>query len=209
MQNQLIKCTILIGLIIFLIPSGCARSPQSRFYLLQPISLPADIKSTLPGQKEIGITIGPIIVPKYLDRPQIVTQNSAQEIKLAEFERWAEPLKDNISRVLAENLATLLNTDRITIFPRTNSSSINFRVIIEILSFTGELRGNAYLKARWTLWENSERNDKELMTKIANFTQPTAGTEYKDFIFAQSQNLSQLSEEIAQAIKNFAAAYNY
>ena len=57
------------------------------------------------------IGVGPITVPKYLDRPQIVTRSGRNQLALGEFDRWAEPLQDNVLRVLAENLAFLIPTD--------------------------------------------------------------------------------------------------
>ena len=65
------------------------------------------------GQRASTIGVFPVAMPDYLDRPQVVTRVSENEIKLDEFNRWAEPLKENFYTVLVENLSTLLSNEKI------------------------------------------------------------------------------------------------
>jgi uncharacterized lipoprotein YmbA len=58
----------------------------------------------------MSIGINPIVVPAYLDRPQIVTRIGANELEMAKFHCWAEPMEDSLGRVLAEDLSNLLFT---------------------------------------------------------------------------------------------------
>ena len=71
----------------------------------------------------IALEVGPVTLPGYLDRPQIVTRKGRDEIEPAEFDLWPEPLKSSVSRTLGENLATLLRTDRVAIFPSRGPGS--------------------------------------------------------------------------------------
>ena len=89
--------------------SACAgKSASSKFYVLSPLP-----QSKLSAAEGTTIGVFPVAMPDYLDRPQIVTRVSENEIKLDEFSRWAEPLKENFYSVLVENLSTLLNTAKI------------------------------------------------------------------------------------------------
>jgi uncharacterized lipoprotein YmbA len=63
------------------------------------------------------IGIGPVTLPKYLDRPQIVTFTSPYALNVVEFDRWAEPLESTFVRVLAENLALLLPRAHVVVSP--------------------------------------------------------------------------------------------
>ena len=54
--------------------------------------------------EQIVIGIRPIDFPKYLDRQQIVSRTNGHRLKLAEFDRWAEPLGWSFARALAENV---------------------------------------------------------------------------------------------------------
>ena len=61
--------------------------------------------------------IGPIKFPGYLDRQEIVVRSAQNRLMFLSTDRWAEPLQENFSRVLSENLALLLDTDLIIIYP--------------------------------------------------------------------------------------------
>ncbi|HEX5606452.1 MAG TPA: PqiC family protein, partial [Candidatus Binatia bacterium] len=65
----------------------------------------------------LSLGIGPIKIPRYLDREQLVTRISQNRFAIAENDRWAEPLEENFSRVLSENLSILLQIDRVAAFP--------------------------------------------------------------------------------------------
>src|SRR5512145_1644163 len=86
-----------------LLLGGCASQP-SRFYLLSAMPDNITASPAMSNQQAPTIGVGPITLPRYVDRPQIVTRTGPYEIKLAEFDRWAEGLDANFSRVLAENL---------------------------------------------------------------------------------------------------------
>jgi uncharacterized lipoprotein YmbA len=81
--------------------------------------------------------VGPITLPKYLDRPQIVTRSGRNPLTLAEFDRWAKPLQDNVSRVLAENLARHIPTDHILLHPWPRSAPVDYQVAVEHLRWGG------------------------------------------------------------------------
>jgi uncharacterized protein len=91
---------------------ACASTP-SRFYMLNTLAPSEGISSASQAEQGPVVGVGPITFPKYLERPQIVSRASRHQLALGEFDRWAEPLQDNFSRVLAENLSLLIPTDHI------------------------------------------------------------------------------------------------
>jgi uncharacterized lipoprotein YmbA len=107
--------------ICLLITVGCGTTDPARFYTLSPLAIPGT-EAEAAGQG-VAIGVGPIKLPEHLDRPQIVTRTSRNELKLAEFDRWAGSLADDFSRVLAENLSILLSTDRVSVYPVSMGSS--------------------------------------------------------------------------------------
>jgi len=120
---------------------GCPSTQPSKFYVLTPISFPEQQGDILSGPHALAIGIGPIEIPDYLDRPQSVKRRSLQELDLAEFHKWAEPLNENVSHVLAENLSALLSTDRIEEYPWRSSISVDYQVIVDVLQFDGTRGG--------------------------------------------------------------------
>ena len=90
--------------------SGCATSPTSRFYQLSAVSgRTAEKQDSSRGN--LIVVIGPIRIPDYLDRPQIVTRSGKNELHLSEFNRWAGPLDSDIVRVIVEDVSAQLPPD--------------------------------------------------------------------------------------------------
>jgi hypothetical protein len=182
---------------------GClGRSQPPRFYLMTPISsIPAE--GTAAGIKEgLRIGVGPIFIPEYVDRAQIVTRLSSHELALAEFNQWSEPLKESIPRILGENLSSLLSTDYIYMYPWLGSIPIDYQIWMDITRLDAELEGTAVLTARWRLLPGDSK--EILLVKYSTITQPTGGADYADLVAAESKALAQLSREIAAAITSLA-----
>jgi len=202
MRNRLFSC--FIGLTLgasLLMPCGCGTgtTAPSRFYVLSATSHPSEQSRVPTAERCLAIGIGPVEVAQYLDRPQIVTRLSPNELKLGEFDKWAEPLKDTVSRVLAENLSNLLCTDPIAVFPWRGATRIDYRVEVEVLLLDGKLGGNASLLARWAIFDE-ERRDM-LLNGTSRIDEPTDGPDYKALVSAQSRALGALSKEIAEGIR--------
>jgi len=195
--NHWIAATI-VGL-SFSAQIGCSNSKPSRFYLLSALS---PVESAREGQG-MSLGIGPIEFPKYLDRPQIVTRGIGNQIYIGEFDRWAEPLKQNFVRVLAENLAELLSTDNVVQHPWKHSAQIDYRVLITVNRFDATVGGDTVLHVRWSV---SDADGKTLVpSRTARIEESPASAGYEAIVQAGSQAVEQLSRQIAteiQAIKS-------
>ena len=179
---------------------GCPSTQPSRFYVLTPISFPAEQGDILSGHYALAIGIGPIEIPDYLDRPQIVRRRSPHELELAEFHKWAEPLKGNISSVLAENLSGLLSTDQIYLFPWKGSVKLTYQVLVRITRFDTSPEGDALLDALWEIRVHNERD--VLAVRRSHFHALPSEQGYEGMVSAMSQNLEDLSRAIATTIQS-------
>jgi len=195
--NILRVCFLVISACV--VASGCGGSQPSRFYLIHSVTA-GDI---LPGQTacrpDLSLGIGPVSLPEYLDRPQIVTRTSRNQLVLAEFDRWAEPLSDSFTRVLAENLSTMLGTDRVFIYPWPRSTEMDCQVAVEVSHFEGFPEGRALLSAWWTIYGDNGKT--VLMRKQSEIAEPVGSGSHEDLVAAQSRVLAAFSREIALAIK--------
>ncbi len=105
------KTSVLVGpvaLTFIVVTGGCGTSAPSRYYMLKPAgNIPVHTihHEHLQGLK---VVVAPAIIPKHLDRPVLVAFSGEHELVYSEFERWAEPLADNVTRVLIGNLDQLL-----------------------------------------------------------------------------------------------------
>jgi uncharacterized lipoprotein YmbA len=179
---------------------GCASSTKpSKFYVLSAIPQSETATQTTTDNVDMLIGIGPITLPAYLNRSQIVTRTSENELNLAEFHLWAEPLKDNISRVLMESLSGMLNTNQIAIYPWRTSSRIAYQVTLDVIRFDVGFDGNAMLNVYWTIFGKDGK--EALLTKKSVFSASEGSKNYKAIVAAQSLTLIEFSREIASTIK--------
>ena len=148
------------------------------------------------------LEIGPVEIPEYLERPQIVTRTGENEFYLTEFNQWAESLKYSISQILTENLSILLSTDRVFIYPGSGAEKTDYQVGVEIIRFDGIPGGEVVLNARWSVFGGDEM--KLLDKRRSRFTRPTNGKDYQALASAKSTILADFSREIAEAIKAIA-----
>lgn len=188
----------LLGLSL-LILAGCARTLPAQFYVLSPMAgtvLKESIRRDITG---FTLEIGPVEIPEYLDRPQIVTRANEHELRLAEFNKWAEPLQENISRVLTENLTNLLHTDSFIVRPWRGSQSIDYRLTLNVIGFEGSLTDTVSLSARWNIYGTGGK--KLLLRKKSSYTEPVASPDYEALISAQSAALAALCRDIAGEIR--------
>ena len=196
------RCTCRLWILLSVLMMGCAGTAPTHFYVMTALPHSERIPA-LPGDKRnLAIGVGPVELPAYLDRPQIVTRLGATTLDLSEFHRWAEPLKDNIPRILAENLSNLLATDYIATYPWPRSTSIAYQVRVDLIHFEGTFGEQSVLKARWYILD--AKRDQELMRSTSNISVPAETTDYATMVTAMSQTLETLSRDIAVALRALA-----
>ena len=184
---------------IALLLSGCGTTKPSRFYTLNPISETESVATASTDAEYGTIGVGPVNLPQYLDRPQIVTRVSPNRFEIAEFDRWGGALKDDFTRTLAENLARLMPAERIATHPWRRAASIDYQIPLEIVRFDGERGKDLVLNVDWQILANG--GDTQLISKRSSFEETVAGTSYDDMVAAQSRALGRLAREIAETLK--------
>jgi uncharacterized protein len=181
-----------------LIVGGCASQP-SRFYLLSAVPNTEMASLEMSGQQGPTIGVGPVTLPRYVDRPQIVTRTSPYELKVAEFDRWAEALDTNFTRVLAENLSILLPTARVVMSPWPRAIPIDYQVTVDVTHFLSQVGGDSLLIADWTLFKGEGQD--ALTSGRSRFSASPGGQDYAAIVAAMSQTVASLSREIATAVR--------
>lgn len=199
-QSRLICRPFLVLSILALVVSSCSlgrQSPPTRLYVLTalPRAEGGQGASATPG---IAIGVGPVELPQYVNRPQIVTGESGNEIQQAGFEQWAEPLEPNFARVLAENLSILLATDRVAVFPWKGPVPLDYQVVVEVTQFLGHTKGSVSLVALWRVLGKDGR--EALVSRQSSFTESTGAQDYGALAAAMSRTVASLSREVATVI---------
>jgi uncharacterized lipoprotein YmbA len=155
-------------------------------------------RDTVARRDGPALGIGPVKLPAYLDRSEVVTRSSPNALRVAEFNRWAEPLEDNFTRVVAMNLGVLAATDSVSVYPWPRSVSVDYQVSVEVDRFDAGANNQVVLIARWqVLAGDGGRIVRSGRTVV---TEPIASTDYEVLAGAMSAAAATLSREIAAAI---------
>jgi uncharacterized lipoprotein YmbA len=188
-MRRLVALTISCALVI--LAAGCASTP-SRFYTLSAATGPAATSS------DLSVVVGPVSVPAEVDRPEIVVTTGPNQVRLEEFNRWASPLQNNISRAVAENLVAMLGTPHVTLSPQTLSADADYRVAIEVQSFKSTPGEAAALDAVWTVSRTKDGKSQTGRTTVREAVQEKG---YDALAAAHSRAVARLSQDIADAVQ--------
>ena len=197
-------------------PSGCGKSTLLKCMI--GLKAPAKGRIVLEGEsfwdtepearEGIAIGIGPVELPGYLDRPQVVTRSSANKLELAEFDHWGGRLKDDFTRVLAEHLSSALSTDRVSVHPWRASVPVDYQVTIRVTAFENDRVDDSLLDVRWNV---IDANTKKVLAMARSSYREKVGPEgggpegitgYEAVAAAMSRNVADLGRDIAAKIKS-------
>jgi uncharacterized lipoprotein YmbA len=188
--------------LISLILAGCAGSPSSKFYQLSSLQNSGTLvtRDTALDHSQI-IAIGPVRIPDYLDRPQIVTRSGKNELQLSEFDRWAGPIESDVNRVLVEDISSLLSIEHFSVvrwIPYLESQlPASYRVHVLVDRFEGTLGNSVLLTAQWSVFAG---NGSFLVRKESRISGQMQGSSYAALVAAMSDALAKLSRDIAEGI---------
>ena len=174
--------------------AGCA-APPSHFYILSPTATPTATPATVA---EVSVVVGPVSIPTLVDVPQIVVSASPNEVSLDEFNRWASPLQNNISRVVAEDLVAMLGTPHVSQFQQSLNVNADYRVAIEVQVFESAPGEAATLNAAWIV---RRTKDGKAQTGRTTVREPTLDKGYAALAAAHSRALARLSQDVADAVR--------
>lgn len=184
---------LLIACLLAAALSGCfGHSQPIDFYTLAPLPRTSGGTGAAPGTI---IAVYPAVIPASIDRPQIVTRTDENQIVLSEFNRWGGTLKDEISRVLVENLGILLADRRASVMTDNLALDPTYLVAVTFNRFDGRLGDSVWLNAAWTV--RDQKGKKTLAVKTSILQEKISGPGYVELVAAQSRALGTLSREIA------------
>lgn len=194
--------------------AGCAQQSQpASFYMLSyedGAGQPAPATTTREG---IALGVGPVELPDYLDRPQLVRRASSNRLEIEEFDRWAGPLQENVTAVLVEVLSAELQTDRITAHPWRAPLQVEYQAVVDVMRFDTDAAGRSVLEARWSIVDaprqrvvatarSTFRQDIAAASDAAASDAAAPAVDYDAIAAAMSRNVVALGRAIAERIRS-------
>lgn len=181
--------TVLAALSLLL--AACGSTPQSTYYLLSPMA------GNSPGSTEPSLVVGPVTTPEYLQRNNLVLHNGQHQLTIEQYARWAEPLDRGMNRIIAVNLAQLLNTQAVHSFPLQRGGEATYGVELNVAQLSVK-SGQARLVTHWILTDRIEQS--VLVQRISDLSASAPDTNGSTIARVYSDLMEQLSREIADAI---------
>ena len=175
--------------------TGCASTPKSNFYTL---SSGAALERS-ETKTQYSIAIGPLTVPDIIDRPQIVTRSGPNQVQIAEFERWASPVRSEISRAIADNVMQQLDGAYVYMYTQYVSSNPDYQVLVEVQRFDSKLGDAVSVEALWAVRPaqgGAVKNGHSVVREA------TKGDGYDALVSAYGRALTAVSRDIAEAIRS-------
>jgi len=195
-----VRITSLAIIMVLVLLAGCrGATPPVEFYTLSPIDTISEADKIVGLGDNLAVGVGPLQIPKIIDRPQIVTRIGPNQIHVDEFHRWAGSVYEDFLRVVTMNLSALLQSRLVVAFPWEDYFDPDYRIYMEINQFDGRLGQYAQLDVTWAIIGRETR--KILLVRKSLIKEPVQGEDYDTFVAAKSRILGTLSRQIAQGIK--------
>lgn len=145
----------------------------------------------------VRVGLGPVTLPEYVRRSELVSRVGGTRIVVSASERWAEPLDRAVVRVLAIDLERALGTDRVVNHPWYERDRPDVQIEIAFSRCERDESGKVVVAARWSVRELAGEGPP--IEKESRIERGAAGVDGASTSLALSQALAELCREIAGA----------
>lgn len=147
--------------------------------------------------RAISLGVGPINLPSYIDRSELVFQSGPNEFQIPPNVSWAGSLQENIAAVLARDLQEELSAREVLTYPWPSGRAPARRVALDIRQFHGISGSDAILDVDWRIQDSSGGT---ITHGSGNFREAIQGDGYAAVVAAESRLLAQCAQAIAQSL---------
>ena len=184
--------------LILLLCWGCAGSgAPPAYYTLQPAP-DANVRGKDPQTANLTIGIGPVELPRHLDRDAVVTRIGPNRLKVNDRHRWAGSLQTDIVRVLAARIEDLEQIKEVLVFPWPTNIEPDLRFRVQILAFEGRPGKEVMLKTAWSMAPGT--SGRPAVRRVSLIREEVRGESIGRMVVAMGTALIRLSREMADAV---------
>jgi uncharacterized lipoprotein YmbA len=151
-----------------------------------------------PQHGGIALEVLPVRLPELLQHPQMVMLERSGALGLSETQRWANPLDQDMQRVLVANLGQLLGSDAVVPSPYGERVAAAYRLEVAVQSCSAQPGGGLVLEAVWMLTRPGITQAVLLRRTVLREALADPGPD--TLAAAHSRILEALSREIAAAV---------
>lgn len=189
----MMKRYLSVGLLLIAALGACSSTPQPVFYTLDDGAVSVARSGTTPS-----VVLTQTTLPELIDRPQLIVRTGSNRVRISEQHRWAEPLRREIPRVLANDLGQLLESFRVVVMPvDAQRFDADFRLSLDVQRLEVTERRGADIDL---LWRIEDRQGK-MITGRSTLRETTDSEDYFALVAAQRRALSRVAVDMAAQIR--------
>ena len=192
MKNSVSRLTFVLaaaGLALCL--GGCGGAPDQYFRL--GTDGPAPV-----GSAGLAVGVGPVTLPAYLDRGEVVFMSGANEVQIPAKVHWAGTLSDNVTRALATDLGRQIGSSNVLPYPWGANVKLRYQVSVDVRQFHAVSGGEAVLDAAWRI--QTPEDGQVLHRQNVSLHERIVGDGYEPVITAESRLVERLAETIGRSL---------
>lgn len=193
-SRSLIVCTL-----ASLLLTACGSSPPVQYYSLSPSVSAVDGEAGDP----VDLGVGPIRMPQYLNRSQLVTRGPGQELRVDEFNRWAEPLSDAIHRIVSTDVDNAVDGLVVVAFPWESiiRADVDYRLLGDVIRFDADRSGRVVLDMQWGIVDVAAQKQVVPARRTRYETRAGSPDDPGSIASAMNDALAQFSRDIANRMQ--------
>lgn len=192
MKNLVSRLTLLLssaGAALCL--AGCGGAQDQYFRLSAGGLAPV-------GSAGIAVGVGPVTLPAYLDRGEVVFMSGANEVQIPSKVHWAGTLSDNVTRALATDLGGQIGSSNVLPYPWGANVKLRYQVTVDVRQFHAVSGGEAVLDVAWRI--QSPEDGQVIRRQNVSLHERIMGDGYEPVITAESRLVERLAETIGRSL---------
>ena len=170
--------------------AACSHSPPIHYYTL---SVPGADFTPAASDRGPSLVVGPVSLPAEVDRQQMVRVVDGVRLEVATEHRWAGPLKAEIGRRVAGEIARLRGLQRVVAWPQNTYADPDLTLPVDIQRLDTIGFDRVRMEAVWSL----RRNQRELIGGRVAIAEKLDGEDFAAVARAHARLVDALAREIA------------
>ena len=151
------------------------------------------------GTSGLTIGVGPVALPGYVDRSELVFQSGPNEFQVPADAHWTGSLKENVSRVLAADLGRRLHSGNVLSFPWAPTAKLRYQIAVNVSQFHAISGQGAILEVAWRIL--TPDGTQTIRRGNGTFHAPVNGDGYGPVVTAEDDLLAQLADSMAVSLR--------
>ena len=145
-----------------------------------------------------SVGIGPVALPGYVDRAELVFQKGPNEFQVPTSARWTGTLQENMLNALRDDVGRRLGSGNVLTYPFPQGVTPHTQVAIDVRQFHAVSGGDAILEVSWRIVDPAD--NRTISRHNGSYRETITGDGYDPVVAAESRLVAQLADAIARSL---------